>query len=177
MGGAQGFGLEALSSLMAVRSTQGSEATLMHYCAEQLGSLGTRTGEPLSAAALRLELKRVPEAAMIEVSELRREAERVQKDVQALTNALKVASEEAATTLAAEKATAAEAAGGAQADGAVEAAGEVTAEERAAQLAEWLAEPPPEDLWDESALCAFFARTHHRHLQTEGLATAEPCRC
>ena len=55
----------------------------MHYCAEQLAGLPHLK---LSAAALRAEIRRVPEAAMIDLGELRREAKRLFADVEELAD-------------------------------------------------------------------------------------------
>ena len=132
-GGASGFGLEMLSSLMSVRSTTGDSATLMHYCAEQLAGLPHLK---LSAAALRAEIRRVPEAAMIDLGELRREATRLFADVEELADEVREAGGEAAEVEAAEE----------------------DPEARTAQLRAWLSDELPTDLWDAQPVHVYCAR-------------------
>ena len=70
-GEASAFGLEVLSVLMTVKSTKGGEVTLIHYVSEQCAELGA------NAAALRMELKRLPEAAALDLGEVYKEAARL----------------------------------------------------------------------------------------------------
>ena len=129
-GGAAGFGLETLSTLMSVKSTMvgsNNASTLLHYCVEQLGSLGSVDGaaNKTSADTLRAELRRVPDAATIDVRELRREATRLFNDIDELAFEVEVARAEAAESEAIEEEAVA----------------------RRAQLDRWCDEQLPADLW------------------------------
>ena len=123
-GGAIGFGLEALATLMSVRSTQGSDATLMHFIVEQLTNVRGGDGTPLTATSLRNELKRVPEAAMIDVEDLRREIVKLEREVMVMGEEVRIAGDEAGLINEEE--------GG--------------GEPRAMQLRAWRDEPLPEEL-------------------------------
>ena len=60
-GGAAGFGLEILSTLMSLRSSRGAEVTLMHYVADELSALSRRTTDAEAAAAALLAAQRAEE--------------------------------------------------------------------------------------------------------------------
>eukprot|EP00965_Chrysotila_dentata_P007765 253200-Pleurochrysis_carterae.AAC.1 len=68
-GGAKGFGLETLPQLLSIKSTGKETATtLMHYLAETLGKEG------VSAVAIKAELRRVGDAAAVDIAEAAKEA-------------------------------------------------------------------------------------------------------
>jgi hypothetical protein len=74
---------------MTVKSTKGGEVTLMHYVAEQCAELGA------NAAALRMELKRLPEAAALDLGEVYKEAARLRTEMTELELEVIRAAEEA----------------------------------------------------------------------------------
>ena len=164
-GGASGFGLEALSKLMTVKSTTNGgnqAATLLHYCAEQLSAISAKTADANAdpttttkptGALLRAELRRVPDAATIDVGELRREATRLFKDVDELEEEVRHAKLEAAET---------------------DAEADVNdTDARSTQLRQWADEALPADLWDTGDGFRRFCARRVCAVLEEGLASCQ----